>query len=477
MSDAPTLSRRARLTTWSSPGQLALVVIVLAAPVAGANFLHTLVGFVDTRMVSHLGSEALAAMSVGRIGIWMIMSIFLGLGVGITAYVARTTGAGEHERARAYSTVGVIAGGVIGLLLMAIGLAVGSQPVQMMVTSEVDGALASGVTLTQRYAWEYMSIMLIGLGGLGMQFSTISVFNSLGRTVFPMWMLIITNLANLLGNYLLIPRYEMAGCAWSTTITTALVAVVGVFLLKKQGALTWNLKLLTSPVLKLWDMFKVGYPVTIQMSLRAISMLAVIKLITYLPESVIGQGALHVGLQAESLAFMPAFAFSTAAATLVGQNIGAKQIGQARTAALYCLAGSQAIMWTMALLFWLFAEGFIGIFIGSNNPEILAPAAEFLRILALCLPGLGVGMTMMGVLRGSGDTKITAWITIAAMWVLRIPLIILLAFEGIGGSEIGFGYGLTGIWWAMTISVYVEAALAYWRFATGKWAKVQLSKA
>jgi Na+-driven multidrug efflux pump len=222
-------------------------------------------------------------------------------------------------------------------------------------------------------------------------------------------------------------------------------------------------------------MLKVGLPVTAQMTLRGLSMLTVLKLITLLPDHVAGQGAMMVGLQAESIAFMPAFAFSTAAATLVGQNLGASRPDQARTSSLYCVLGSQLIMWTMGTLLFLYPRWFVMLFIGHNAPEIVDPATGFLRILALCLPGLGLGMTTMGVLRGSGDTMITAVISLIAMYAVRLPLAAFLALTNIGGTGIGLGWGLHGIWWAMTLSVYVEAGLAYARFAGGRWARVQLA--
>lgn len=455
------------------------MIIILALPVTASNVLQTLVGFVDTRMVSHLNQEALAAISVGRTSMWMMMSIFMGLSVGMTAYIARFAGAQQHERAKAYATIGLAAGVVIGLGLMLAGLLVGDLPVKWMVTSETVSGGAAAQELTQRYAWDYMSILLIGLAGVGLQFAAVSVFNSLGRTLFPMWLLVLTNVANFLGNLLLIPRYQVAGCAWSTTITTAVVAGAAVVLLARQDTLSLIGETLVRPLRKAWEMIKLGLPVTVQVSLRALSMLAIIKLITYLPdvESAAGQGSLHVGLQAESLAFMPAFAFSTAVATLVGQNLGARQISHARQSVLYCVLGAQIIMWSMGLAFWFYSDWFIALFIGNNAPGISLHAAAFLKIMAACLPGLGVGMVMMGVLRGSGDTQITALITVAAMWFFRMPLVILMAFDNIGGTDLGFGLGLNGIWWAMTISVYFEAGLAYWRFRAGHWSRVQLSDA
>ncbi|MDQ3024278.1 MAG: MATE family efflux transporter, partial [bacterium] len=403
---------------------------------------------------------------------------------GITAYVSRLTGAGEHEKARQYATVGVIAGLLLGALITVTGLLFGEAPVKMMVTSadgNVDWQLAEK---TRQYSWDFMSIMFISLAGVGVQFAAVSVFNSLGRTMFPMWLLIISNVANLIGNILLVPRYEVAGSAMSTLITTALSAVVATVWLQRQKAIRISLRAvldserLRAGFMRGWEMFRLGLPVTVQVMARSLSMLTMTKLITYLPNtnSVVGQGALQVGLQVESLAFMPAFAFSTAAATLVGQNLGAGRPDQARQSTIFCLWGSQIVMVTFGLAQMIWPAFFIHLFIG-NGPEVEAivkPASDYIRILGACLPGLGLGLTMMGALRGSGDTKITAYMSLAAMYVVRIPLAVFLSMENIGGTGLGLGWGLNGLWWAMTASVYVEALLAWLRFRSGAWAKIKL---
>jgi Na+-driven multidrug efflux pump len=268
----------------------------------------------------------------------------------------------------------------------------------------------------------------------------------------------------------------------STLITTALAAIVATVWLQRQKAIRISLRATMDNVrmraafLRGWEMFKLGLPVTIQVMARSLSMLTLLKIITYLPNSVVGQGALQVGLQVESLAFMPAFAFSTAVATLVGQNLGARKPEQARQSTWYCLWGSQVVMFVMGIAQWIFPVYFIHLFIG-NSPEVEAivePATAYVRILGLCLPGLGLSLTMMGALRGAGDTKITAWISLAAMYLVRIPLAIFLSMESLGGTGLGAGWGLNGLWWAMTISVYVEAFMAWLRFRSGKWALVQL---
>jgi putative MATE family efflux protein len=495
MSATASVRTRLNLVHWNNRGELARIVFLLSLPVATTNALQALLGLVDTHMVSSLGAAALPAMGVGRTGMFFVSSIFMGLGTGITAYVARLAGAAEPDKARAYATMGVLSGALGGLLLMILGLSLGEAPVHFMVTSKAGDVDPALMALTNQYAWDFMKVMFISLGGVGMQFAAVSVFNSLGKTIFPMWLLVINNIVNLFLNILLIPApfvhdYDIphltlgvAGSAWSTCLSTFVVTVFAVAWLGRERSVQLDLRrfFAIEPVAealrKATEMFRLGLPVAIQVMLRSMSMLFMLKIITYLPNSVVGQAALQVGLQAESLAFLPAFAFSTAAATLVGQNLGAGRADQARQATWFCLIGSQLIMVTMGLAQFIFAEAFVHLYIGANAPEVVVPAAQYLRVLAVCLPGLGLGLTMMGALRGSGDTRITAIITVGAMYLVRIPLALLLSQTNLFGSGLGFGWGLDGLWWAMTISVYVEAFLAWLRFRSGAWAKVVLEGA
>jgi putative MATE family efflux protein len=334
-----------------------------------------------------------------------------------------------------------------------------------------------------------MSVMFASLAGVGVSFAAVSVFNSLGRTIFPMWLLVLNNVANLIGNIYLIPKYEVWGSAMSTLITTVIAGIVAAVWLQHQKSIRISLRAtldrerLRAGIMRGWEMCKLGLPVTIQVMTRSLAMLTLLKIITYLPNSVVGQGALQVGLQVESLAFMPAFAFSTAVATLVGQNLGARKPEQAGQSTWYCLWGSQVVMAVLGFAQVIWPVFFIHLFIGNKADvqAIVPPAVAYVRILGACLPGLGLSLTMMGALRGAGDTKITAYISLAAMYIFRIPLAILLSMDSIGGTHgipriPGAGWGLSGIWWSMTISVYIEAFMAWLRFRSGAWQRVQLSR-
>jgi putative MATE family efflux protein len=488
-SASPAAARQGvNFTQWSSRGELIRLIAILSLPVMISNSLQTLITFTDTRMCSILGAPALAAMGVGRSAMFFVLSVFMGLGVGITAYVARLTGAQQHEQARIYSTLGIVTGALFGAVLMLLGYAIGQGPISNMVAAGGHNLADAQNQVAQQYTWSFLATLFSGLAFMGAQFAAISIFNALGRTAFPMWLLVISNVLNLAGNWLFIPgpgveplraalhlpALGVAGSALSTVATNVFALVVALVWLARGRLIELRPSMLPHPLTKVWDMLRIGLPVTLQMGLRSISMLILIKVITYLPDSVVGQSAMQVGIQVESIAFMPALAFATAASTLVGQNLGAQQPRQARSSAMHCLVANVAVMTVLAGVIWLWPEFFVRLFIGDNAPEVIGPTAHFLKVLALCLPGLGIGQTLLGVLRGAGDTMFTIWISVIAMYCVRLPLAWLLAFDGSGLSLHGYNLGLHGIWWAMTLSVYVEMGITVWRFATGKWARVKL---
>jgi putative MATE family efflux protein len=500
------------LTTWTDWRELLPLASLLALPVMGTNLLQALITFTDTRMCSILGAPALAAMSVGRSGMFLTISVFMGIGNGVMAYVARLTGARAYREAREYATVGLLSGGVIGLILLGVGYLLGPGPVKALVASGAAEHQSALNIQAEDFAWRFMSVLYLGLIASGIQFAAINTFNALGRTAFPLRLLVVGNVLNLLGNWIFIPGPHtselaasgsigamlvwpiaaaadflrtalhvpvlgIAGSALSTIFTSFSTMCVAVMWLVRDRLVWTALREIPHPLRKAWDMLRVGLPVSAQLGLRSMSTLVLLKVLTWLPDSVAGQGALQVGIQIESLAFMPALAFGVAAATLVGQNLGAHRPQHARIAAQFCLLGNFVVMACMGLAIWHWPEFFVRAFIGDNVPEVVGPAMERLRIVALSLPALGAAQTLMGVLRGSGDTKITPLISLTAMYAVRIPLALLMAFSNLGGSGLGLGMGQDGIWWAWTISAFVEAALAGARFLSGRWQHVRLRTA
>ena len=169
--------------------------------------------------------------------------------------------------------------------------------------------------------------------------------------------------------------------------------------------------------------------------------------------------ALTIGMTSESIAFMPGFAFSMAAGTLTGQNLGAGNPARAERAAWVSLQQGLAIMIVMGAVFFVLARPFAHIF--THDPHVVPLTVAYLRIAALSEPFLALGMILTGALNGAGETKAPAWAGIATMWGVRLPLAWLLIY--------GLGHGATGAWWAMTTSTALNGIVALFLFKRGRW--------
>ena len=439
------------------------IILSISLPVVATNTLQTIIGIVDTKMVGDptligdIADEALAAVGIGRVAMWLIASLLGSAGIGGIAYIARYYGAKRFEEVRLYSTSLILLVVAIGALITFLGLALGKLPFMRI----------AATTSILNLSYEYMFMMYLGMSILASNFAIVAIFNALARTLYPMYLLILNNVLNFTGNFLFIPRYGVLGCAISTVVTTLIVVIVGILILYRQNVLSFSLqvKLYLAPMR---NMFLLGLPFAIQMSIRAFSFMLLYIVIRQLKEvSEVGQSALAIGSQAEALAYMPGLAFATAAATLVGQSLGMKDPNRANRAGWVCIYLAVIVMTIVGILFFVFAENFVAFF--SKTPEIIKEGAGYMRISAVCEPFLALSMVSSGVLRGAGDTITPLWVGVLALWGIRLPCAYLFG--------VSLGVGLAGVWWAMTASVILEAFLLNAKFIAGHWKSIKLREA
>ncbi len=444
----------------SSNWGLLSVVLSISIPVVITNTLQTIVGLVDTKMVGDpflMGKEAdvaLAGVGVARVAVWLIFSILISAGVGGTAYIARYYGAKRHEEVKIYSTALILLAVFLGVSLGIFGLSLGKLPfVKIAATPTI-----------LNYSYDYMFVTYIGMAILASNVSVITIFNALARTVYPMYLLVINNVFNFIGNLILIPRMGVGGCALSTVLTTLIVVIIGSFILHRQRILI-GVSRLGDYLVPMKNMFLLGLPFAIQMGIRASAFMLLYVIIRQLTDLAgVGQSALAVGSQAEALAYMPGLAFATAASTLVGQSLGMEDTARAIRSGWLTITLAVIVMTVVGVLFFVFAEEFVAFF--TTNVSVIKEGAGYMRISAVCEPFLGVAMVSSGVLRGAGDTISPLFIGVFALWGIRLPLAYVLA--------VSFGFGLAGVWWAMTVSVILEATLLSLKFIKGNWKYIKL---
>lgn len=393
-------------------------VLRLATPISLEYLLQTGVSAVNTLLVSRLGDDALAGVGIATPITFFLIALFSAISIGATVLVSNAIGAKDHARASQLARQALSWG-----ILLAIPLA-------------VSGFLLAGFAVehfgddreVQAIATEYLEIV----GGMSfvmlVAFLCSAILRGAGDGRTPLNAAVLANVVSVVASFLLIeghfgfPDWGIKGAAWGSVIGRAVGATfLLVVLWRGRGKVTIHGRSGWFPQRKPGqDIFRLGIPA----ALEQISNEAGFIVITALSASVSAAAltAHQIGLTAMDLWFMPGFAFSIAATSLVGQSVGAGKIKEGVIAATY--ARKLGLIWMLAgtVLFILGTSTILELF--TDDPDVIANGTNALRVIGVQLPLWGLAMTATGALRGSGDTRspmvrgiIATWITVTIGWV------------------------------------------------------------
>lgn len=451
------------------------VILYLAWPLFLEQILSTLVSFADTAMVGTLGKEATAAVSISNSFVFLINGVVMALGIGITAYVARSVGAKDYEKAKAYIRHALIILLIVGLPLALLPAALYRYiPVWMGANDDFLHLAQEYLLITSLFRIFTMAMMVLG-----------SVFRGRGDTKTPLYINIVVNILNIVGNYILIHEphtvhiavdflkidfsFHMFGAGLGVNgaaISTGVSWFLGgsalcVMLFVKKDPTRISLKESYRPSFSiLSNVVKLSVPAMLERMCMSLSGIVVTKSIATLPTHVIAANTVYS--TAESLSFMPAFAFATAATTLVGQSLGAKKPQLAKKYAYTTTWVGIVVMLFAGAILYLFAEPLCR-FINSDA-DVVPIARTCLQIVAFVQPVQVIAWILAGALRGAGDTKWPFYITAAGNWLIR----------ALGASLCihVFGMGLPEAVVCMCLDQAARAVCMFLRFRTGKWMHV-----
>jgi putative MATE family efflux protein len=442
-----------------SEDKVAQTVWRLALPTMAASVVQSANSFLDRIFVGRLGAEALAAVGVGSQLLFLTMALAMAVSTGATAIVARMVGANDQRSLRAAArqalgialTLGVAFTGLGYLLLPQIIRWYGLEP-----GADAQARLFLGWALLGAPA----SFIMMGLSG---------TFRGLGDTRSPMYASIVATIVHVVGDYLLIfgkfgfPQLGIQGAGIAMALS--LWAGAGMLWIQQWFSARRELAIPALPVLEWWRrILRIGLPASARTFIYTTSSVVFTGILAATAAGTAAVAALPIGLTAESIAFMPGFAFAIAASALVGQALGAKNERLAERFGWTAAWQSCAVMTTMAVVFYVFAEQFAGLF--TTDPQVKALAVAYLRINAITEPLLAFGMTLAGALQGAGDSLKAMLATFLTQWVVRVPLAYLLAF--------GLGWDAQGAWWAMALSSGFSGLLMIALFRHGGWKKVKV---
>lgn len=448
------------------------VILWLAWPLFLEQVLSTLVSFADTAMVGGLGKAATASISISNSFVFLINGVVMALGVGITAYVARSVGAKDYEGAKSYIRHALLLLGIVGLPLALIPAFLHQYiPVWMGAESDYLGLAQEYLLITSSFRIFSMAMMVLG-----------SVFRGRGDTKTPLRINIVVNVLNIVGNYLLIHESHVIpvnldflnihweipmigaglgvkGAGLSTGISWLLGGMtLAVMLFVKKDPTRLSIRDSFKPDLQIIKrVFKLSIPAMLERFCMSASGIVVTKSIATLGTAAVAANSVYG--TAESLSYMPGFAFATAATTLVGQSLGAKKPDLAKRYVRYTVAIGCIVMLIAGICLYAFADSLVRII--NRDIDVVPIARNCLRIVAFVQPIQVIAWILAGALRGAGDTRWPFYITAAGNWLIR-------ALGAVLCIQV-FNTGLEETVFCMCLDQGVRALMMFLRYRTGKW--------
>jgi putative MATE family efflux protein len=435
-------------------GSLNRAIFLLAVPMVLEMALESLFAVVDVFWVSRLGANAVATVGLTESLLTMVFAVGIGLSMSTTAMVSRRIGEKDPEGAAVAGVQAIVLGLATSLAVGIPCFILAPQLLRMMGAS-------NEIVLTGS---SYARIALGGSGAILMLFLNNAIFRGAGDAAIAMRLLWVSNLINLALDPCLIfglgpfPRLGVTGAAVAT-FTGRNIGVLYQFYRLLRG--TERIRVLARQIRVNWQVLarlvRVSLTGILQFVIGQASWIGLVRIV-----STFGAAALAgytIAIRVVIFVILPSWGLSNAAATLVGQNLGAKKPERAEQAVWRTGFYNMIFLGAVGVLFVLTAEPIIRLF--TSDPTVIPLAAACLRIVSYGNIGYAYGMVMMQAFNGAGDTITPTIINLFGFWVLEIPLAYWLA--------IPLGLQSRGVYWSIVIAEGSIAAASVVLFKRGKW--------
>ena len=447
-------------------GSLRIAIILLAIPMILELSLESVFAVVDMYFVSHLPQEnniarnAMATVGLTESVITIVYSIAIGLSTAATAVVARRIGEKDPDAAAHAGAQAILVSLIATVFLSAAGIIFAEDILRMM--GAQDDVIRDGATFTRIMLGGSLVIMLI--------FLINGIFRGAGDAAMAMKSLWIASIINiflcpaLIQGWGPLPELGLKGAAIATTIGRGIGVIYQCWHLFK-GKETIKLKThhfkWDAPIIR--SIVNIGWPATFQFIIASGSWIFLAFVVSKTGGADASAGY-QVAIRNVVFFILPAWGLSNAAATLVGQNLGAKQPERAEQSVILTAKYNAAFMTLVMLLFLFFSGPIISIF--TDQPEVKKYAVQALQIIGSGYIFYGIGMVMIQALNGAGDTKTPTWINIIGFWVFQVPFAWFLAKT--------MKMGPLGAFIAIPVAETLIAIVAFYYFKKGKWKTVQV---
>lgn len=454
MSDAQPIQATV-LDNEPSAQEMRKTIFNLLWPATIESLLQMGIGLVNTAMVGHLSAVAIGAVGLSNRAIQIAWALFQAISTGTTVHIAQAIGANDSRRARTIAMQAILFG-TLAVLVLAIMFAAFAPNVLKIFKPET-ALLSSGT--------KYMRIVVWGMPAVAIMTAIGASLRGSGDTRTPLVVAVFVNIVNVIGNWSLIygnlgmPALGITGSAIATVVAQWIGAIVAIIAISRPTAK------LSLSFRSRWTVDRVELGKILNMGLPSAAeslfwQAAAIVLTLYITGfGTVALAAHQLGLNAESLSYMPTAGFSIAATTLVGQAVGAKNTHLSRRYTSELSRWALLITLVTASLLFFFPEQILALL--TNDADVIALAAIYLRLMATAQIPQQVAGVLNGAIRGSGDTRTPMVVAAIGLWGVRLPLAYILAFP--------LKMGITGVWLGMTLDLFVRFILTMIRYKKLSW--------
>lgn len=414
-------------------------LLMLAWPTILESLLETIVQYIDTAMVGHLGAQATATVSLSSTYTWLINSVMSAMGIGFLAYIARAIGEKNESKIKIAAGQTVFVTILVGMILMIITLVIAPFiPVWMGAEEAIrHDATVYFVCLNLPMVFRAATI-IFG-----------AAIRSTGDTKSPMIVNVIVNLVNIVLNYILI--YPMGFGAIGAGISSAISFTIGGILMtivlvrNKTLSLEWKNIHLERTVLA--PIMAIGIPVMLNRVMSCSGYVVATSFVSSMATTVYAAHA--IAITAEEIFYIPGYGMQAATSTLIGNAMGEKNRKKERSVMLIAIMVIFAVMCITGLLLFFGAEFMMSLF--TEDPEVIRIGTGILRIVAFTEPIFGTTAVMEGIYNGMGRTKYPFVVELITRWGVRIfgSFLVVRVFH----------LGITEVWYCMIGDNILKALL------------------
>ncbi|QDH69553.1 MATE family efflux transporter [Marilutibacter alkalisoli] len=434
-------------------------VFLLAVPMVLELVLESTFAVVDIYFVGKLGSSAVATVGLTESYLFLLYSIAMGLSMAVTAVVARRIGEHKPDEAAITAVQAILIAVLASVPFAVAGIVYAKELLQLM----------GADPWTLEHGYRYMQWMLGGNAVIMLLFVINAIYRGAGDAAIAMRVLWVANGLNIVLDPILIfglgpiPAMGIEGAAIATNIGRGAGVLMQLWILFRGGRhIRVGLSQLKWHGATAFNIVRTSLGGIGQMIVATTSWIFLVRILASFGSDAVAGATIAIRVMMFTL--MPAWGMSNAAATLVGQNLGADQPDRAEASVWRIGWYNMAFTLAVSVLFFFFHDRIVGLF--SDDPKVIAIGGEWLRILSYSYFVYGWWMVAVQAFNGAGDTATPTWINLVFFWLIQIPLSYALA--------ISLGWEHTGVFWGVFVSETSVGLFTLWLFSRGRWKTMQV---